>query len=149
VKLFKLVSTNGDIEWVITNDLSVGMNAFVIELKNENRWQVEEFYMGFKQLRGSEKCQCRKAAAQRNHLSCCYLAWVNLKLQALKIGKTKSIRLGKIPLLYYLKIYYKIFHFLCFRKQQCVSPKIMVIFHIVKLVEVKFCQLFSVKLLHL
>jgi hypothetical protein len=45
------------------------MNAFVVELKNENRWQVEEFYMGFKQLRGSEKCQCRKAAAQRNHLA--------------------------------------------------------------------------------
>jgi hypothetical protein len=74
VKIFKLVSTNGDIEWVITNDLSVGMNAFVIELKNENRWQVEEFHMGFKQLRGSEKCQCRKAVSQRNHLSCCYLA---------------------------------------------------------------------------
>ena len=88
MKLFKLVSTNGEIEWVITNDLSVGMNAFVVELKNENRWQVEEFYMGFKQLRDTEKCQCRKASAQRNHLACCYLAWVNLKLQALKIGKT-------------------------------------------------------------
>jgi hypothetical protein len=88
VKIFKLVSTNWDIKWFIINDLSVGMNAFVVELKNENRWQVEEFHRGFKQLRGSEKCQCRKAVSQRNHLSCCYLAWVNLKLQALKIGKT-------------------------------------------------------------
>jgi hypothetical protein len=88
VKLFKLVSTNGDIEWVITNDLSVGMNAFVVELKNDNRWQVEEFHRGFKQLTGAEKCQCRKATAQRNHLACCYLAWVSLKLQALKMGKT-------------------------------------------------------------
>jgi hypothetical protein len=48
VKLFKLVSTNGDIECGITNDLSVSMNAFAIELKNKNRWQIEEFYMGFK-----------------------------------------------------------------------------------------------------
>ena len=64
------------------------MNAFVVELKNDNRWQVEEFHRGFKQLTGAEKCQCRKATAQRNHLACCYLAWVSLKLQALKMGKT-------------------------------------------------------------
>lgn len=88
IKLFKLVATNGDIEWVITNDLSTSVNCFVAELKNDNRWQVEEFHRGFKQLTGSEKCQCRKARSQRNHLACCYLAWVSLKLQATKLGTT-------------------------------------------------------------
>ena len=36
------------------------------------RWQVEEFYRSFKQLTEAEKCQCRTANAQRNHLQCCY-----------------------------------------------------------------------------
>jgi predicted transcriptional regulator len=34
------------------------------------RWQVEEPHRGIKQLTGSEKCQCRKARSQRNHLAC-------------------------------------------------------------------------------
>jgi hypothetical protein len=88
VKLFKLVSPNGNIEWVITNDLSTSVNAFVAELRNDNRWQVEEFHRAFKQLTGAEKCQCRKARAQRNHLACCYAAWLSLKLQAKKVGKS-------------------------------------------------------------
>lgn len=88
VKLFKLVAPDGHIDWVITNDLSHGMNAFVAENKNNNRWQVEEFHRGFKQLTGSEKCQCRKERSQRNHLACCYHAYVSLKIEAKKIGKT-------------------------------------------------------------
>jgi hypothetical protein len=32
VKIFKLFFTNEDIEWVITNDLSVSKNAFVVGL---------------------------------------------------------------------------------------------------------------------
>lgn len=88
VKLFKLVSPNGNVEWVITNELTTSVNAFVAELKNHNRWQVEEFHRAFKQLTGAEKCQARKATAQRNHLACCYAAWVNLKLQAKKLKKT-------------------------------------------------------------
>ncbi len=82
VKLFKLVAPNGDIDWVITNDLDHSVNLFTAELKNDNRWQIEDFHRGFKQLTGSEKCQCRKARAQRNHLACCYHAWVSLKIKA-------------------------------------------------------------------
>lgn len=82
VKLFKLVAPNGDIDWVITNDLDHSVNLFVAELKNDNRWQIEDFHRGFKQLTGSEKCQCRKARSQRNHLACCYHAWVSLKIKA-------------------------------------------------------------------
>jgi hypothetical protein len=82
VKLFKIVAPNGDIDWVITNDLSHSVNLFVAELKNDNRWQIEDFHRGFKQLTGSEKCQCRKARSQRNHLACCYHAWISLKVKA-------------------------------------------------------------------
>jgi hypothetical protein len=88
VKLFKVVAPNGDIDWVITNDLDHAVNLFVAEIKNDNRWQVEEFHRGFKQLTGSEKCQCRKARSQRNHLACCYHAWVSLKVKAKQMKTT-------------------------------------------------------------
>ncbi len=88
VKLFKIVATNGDIEWVITNDLSSFVNVFVAEINNGTRWQIEDFHRSFKQLTGSEKCQCRKARSQRNHLACCYHAWVSLRVKAKKLGQT-------------------------------------------------------------
>ena len=52
------------------------------------RWQVEEFHRSFKQMTGAEKCQCRKATAQRNHLTCYYLAWVSLRQHARRMGQT-------------------------------------------------------------
>ena len=88
VKLFKIVAPEGRIDWVVTNNLDHSVNRFVAELKNDNRWQVEDFHRGFKQLTGSEKCQCRKARSQRNHLACCYHAWVSLKVKAKQIGTT-------------------------------------------------------------
>jgi hypothetical protein len=88
VKLFKIVAPDGNIEWVITNDLNSSVNVFVAEINNGVRWQIEDFHRGFKQLTGSEKCQCRKARSQRNHLACCYHAWVSLKAKALQVGKT-------------------------------------------------------------
>ena len=39
------------------------------------RWQGEEFHRSFKQLTGAEKCQCRKASAQRNHWPGNAAAW--------------------------------------------------------------------------
>jgi len=88
VKLFKIVAQNGDIDWVITNDLDGSVNLFVADLANDNRWQIEDFHRGFKQLTGSEKCQCRKARSQRNHLACCYQAWVALKVRAKQTNQT-------------------------------------------------------------
>jgi hypothetical protein len=88
VKLFKIVAPDGGIEWVITNDLNSSVNVFVAEINNGVRWQIEDFHRSFKQLTGSEKCQCRKARSQRNHLACCYHAWVSLKVKAKQVGKT-------------------------------------------------------------
>lgn len=93
VRLFKIVSLNGDIEWLITNDLRQAMTRFVAENSSAVRWQIEDFHRSFKQLTGSQPhrrtgCQCRKAQAQRNHLACCYHAWVSLKLRAKQVFKT-------------------------------------------------------------
>ena len=50
---------------------------------------IEELHRGLKQLTGTEKCQCRVARAQRNHLACCYHAWVSLKVKATELGQTR------------------------------------------------------------
>jgi hypothetical protein len=88
VRLFKLVATNGDIDWVITNCPDDTLTAQVAQNASDVRWQVEELHRGLKQLTGTEKCQCRKARSQRNHLACCYHAWLSLKVQAAQLHKT-------------------------------------------------------------
>lgn len=88
VRLFKLVATNGDIDWVITNCPDETLTAHVAQDANDVRWQVEELHRGLKQLTGSEKCQCRKARSQRNHLACCYHAWLSLAVKAKQLNKT-------------------------------------------------------------
>jgi len=88
VRLFKLVAPDGDIDWVITNDLAETLTAQVTKDTSDIRWQVEELHRGLKQLTGTEKCQCRGARAQRNHLACGYHAWVSLKVKAKALGQT-------------------------------------------------------------
>lgn len=88
VRLFKLVAANGDIDWVATNCPDETLSAQVAKDANDVRWQVEELHRGIKQLTGSEKCQCRKARSQRNHMACCYQAWLSLKVKAKQTGKT-------------------------------------------------------------
>jgi hypothetical protein len=88
VRLFKLVAPDGDIDWVITNDLAETVTAQVARDTSDVRWQVEELHRGIKQLTGSERCQCQAARAQRNHLACCYHAWLSLKVKAQELGQT-------------------------------------------------------------
>lgn len=88
VRLFKVVATNGDIDWVISNSPDETLTTQVAQEASDVRWQVEELHRGLKQLTGTEKCQCRKARSQRTHIACCYHAWVSLKAHAKKLGKT-------------------------------------------------------------
>lgn len=93
VQLFKVVATNGDIDWVITNKLELDgpdstLTAQVVQHENDVRWQIEVLHRELKQLCGTEKCQCRKARSQRNHLALCYHAYLSLKVKAHEVGKT-------------------------------------------------------------
>ena len=94
VRLFKIVAPNGDIDWLITNrdtsgrDEHSSLTALAVQEENALRWQIEQMHRELKQLVGTEKCQCRKARSQRNHLACCYLAWLSLKVAAKKVGTT-------------------------------------------------------------
>ena len=88
VRLFKVVATDGDIDWVITNCPDETLTTQAAQEANDVRWQIEELHRGLKQLTGTEKCQCRKGRSQRNHIACCYHAWLSLKVKAKALGKT-------------------------------------------------------------
>jgi hypothetical protein len=91
VRLFVVASPTGGIDWVITNrpdDPQRPMTAHAIQAENAVRWHVEQFHREVKQLTGTEKCQCRKARSQRNHLACCYWAWLAIKGRAQEVGIT-------------------------------------------------------------
>jgi hypothetical protein len=77
VRLFRVVANNGRTDWVVTNDLSQdstddtqGMCAV--------RWKIEQYHREIKQTLGIEKCQCRSARAQKNHIGCAILVWHHL-----------------------------------------------------------------------
>jgi hypothetical protein len=88
VRLFKVVATDGDIDWVITNCPDETLTTQAAQEANDVRWQIEELHRSLKQLTGIEKCQCRKGRSQRNHMACCYYAWLSLKVRAKAFGKT-------------------------------------------------------------
>ncbi|MDQ7033996.1 MAG: transposase [Anaerolineae bacterium] len=64
MRLFKLVTPNGDIDWVITNS-EASLTSDDVQDEDAKRWQVEQLHRELKQLTGIEKCQCRKQRAQR------------------------------------------------------------------------------------
>ena len=52
------------------------------------RWKIEQLHREGKQITGLERCQCRKARIQRNHIGCALLVWVRLKDLATQTGQT-------------------------------------------------------------
>ena len=87
VRLFKVVATNGDIEWMITNHPGF-ISRQVAKSASDVRWQIEQLHRELKQLTGTEKCECRKARAQRTHIALCYQAWLAIRVKANSVKKT-------------------------------------------------------------
>jgi hypothetical protein len=52
------------------------------------RWKIEQVHREGKQVTGLERCQCRKARIQRNHIGCALLVWVRLNALAAETGQT-------------------------------------------------------------
>lgn len=61
-------------EYVVTNDFSQD-SAVAVKAMCGIRWKIEQYHREGKQLLGLERCQCRKARAQKNHIGCAILAW--------------------------------------------------------------------------
>jgi len=76
VKVFKVVSRDGDVEYWATNDLEMD------ELRRlglaEQSWAIEEYHRALKQCCNVEKCQARSSRAQRNHIGMAIRAFVRL-----------------------------------------------------------------------
>lgn len=100
VKLFRVAATNRT-EYVAANDLSQG-SAVAVKDTCGIRWKIEQYHREGKQMPGLEKCQCRKARAQKNHIGCAILAWHCLTNPARKL-KTNIYALKKGLLSGYMK----------------------------------------------
>jgi putative transposase len=78
VKVFKIVTPDGDIDDWATNDLKLG------ELQRlqfaEFAWAIEEYHRGLKQCCGAERAQVRSSRAQRNHVGLAIRAFLRLEL---------------------------------------------------------------------
>jgi len=81
-----MVSTNRT-DWVVSNDLAQD-STLGVQNACALRWKIEQFHREIKQLTGLEKCQCRKARIQRNHIACAVLVWIRLTQIARKTYKT-------------------------------------------------------------
>jgi putative transposase len=84
IKAFRIVATNGDTEYWITNDLEMD------ELKRrevaELAWGIEEYHRGLKQFGGVERCQARHPRAQRNHIGLAIRTFLRLEYHRFTTG---------------------------------------------------------------
>ena len=102
IKVFKIVSLNGDIEYWATNDLS--MNELFRLKYAELSWSIEVYHRGIKQFVGVESCMARKAVAHlvsertRNHIGLALRAFLHIERHSFCAGiswfeaKTSIIR---------------------------------------------------------
>lgn len=79
-------SADESFQYIVTNDIS-SSNETVAE-RVGYRWKVEEFHREIKQNAGIERCECRRARPQRNHVACAMMAWVLLKRAANAVSTT-------------------------------------------------------------
>ncbi len=84
LKVFRLVATNGDTSFWVSNDLELTPQRRE-EFADES-WNVEEYHRGLKQHTGVEGCAMRLIRGQRNHIGLAIRAFVRLEYQRVKSG---------------------------------------------------------------
>ena len=87
VHLFRVEVSTHRTDFVVTNDLTQDSTAATQEACGF-RWKIEQLHREGTQVTGLERCQCRKARTQRNHIGCAFLVWVRLKELATQTGRT-------------------------------------------------------------
>ncbi len=96
VKVFKTVSTNGDVDYWATSNLEMTIEQCAFYALDA--WQVEVYHRGLKQFTGVERGQFRLEVAQRNHIGLAIRAFLRLEAYRLQTGlswfeaKTSIIR---------------------------------------------------------
>lgn len=84
VKVFKLVTPDGDIDYWATNDLRLGQLQRLQFA--EFAWAIEEYHRGLKHCCGVERAQVRSSRAQRNHVGLAIRAFLRLEVHWLTTG---------------------------------------------------------------
>ena len=87
LQLFRLALSSERTEYVVTNDMTQASSS---DTRQECavRWKIEQLHREVKQVTGIERCQCRTARIQRNHIGCAFLVWVFLKRMAARTRTT-------------------------------------------------------------
>jgi hypothetical protein len=84
VKVFRIVSQDGDVEYWATNELT--MTPEQQEVLEKQAWGIEVYHRGIKQCCGIEKSPARKAEAQQNHILLALQAFLRLEVHRLRTG---------------------------------------------------------------
>jgi hypothetical protein len=87
VQCFRVAVSTHRTDYVVTNDLAQNSTK-ATQKACGFRWKIEQLHREGKQLTGLERCQCRKARIQRNHIGCALLVWVRFKELAAHTGRT-------------------------------------------------------------
>ncbi len=86
VKVFKTVSSNGDVDYWATSDLEMKEKARN-ELQDQG-WGIEVYHRGIKQCCGVEKSQVRRATKQIGHITLSLRAFIRLEINRVRRGGT-------------------------------------------------------------
>lgn len=84
IRVFRVVATNGDTDHWATSDQQ--MDALTRLKYGDFSWRIEEYHRGIKQFCGVERCQARRAKAQRNHIGLSIRAFLRLECHCFALG---------------------------------------------------------------
>ena len=87
VQLFRVAASTRRTDWIVTND-PTAESTETTQQACAVRWKIEQLHREVKQVTGLERCQCRNARIQRNHIGCAFLVWVRLTALAAQTGRT-------------------------------------------------------------
>lgn len=84
IRVFRIVTPDGDTEHWATNDLS--MTDLARQSLAERGWMIEAYHRSLKQTCGVERCQARSGRAQRSHIGFAVRAFVRLERHFFRTG---------------------------------------------------------------
>jgi putative transposase len=84
IRVFRVVATDGDTDHWATSDLEMGTWRRL--QYGEYSWRIEEYHRGIKQFCGVERCQARRAKAQRNHIGLSLRAFLRMECHCFALG---------------------------------------------------------------
>jgi len=96
LQLFRLVVSTDRTDYIVTNDVTQHSTDDTQQVC-AIRWKIEQLHREVKQVTGLERCQCRSARIQRNHIACAMLVWCRFKELAYETGRTVyQIKFGQL-----------------------------------------------------